>query len=170
MPSITKNPKIENNPILNVIFDLIKNSKTKGNYSMDNKNKRNQPIFFIYQLLYKLFKTNQSILSSFIGNRIISTLFRKLIEENKEIRNLIYDILIFAIKNTKNFCKELFDFKEEDKEGEYDFIDKELLSTSIDKDIIDCLFHEKKELLIILLIILEHNNESFMNNFNQHIA
>ena len=127
------------------------------------------PVIFMFKLLEKLLKSNEIILSYFIENGIIRILLGKLDEENKEIRNIIYDILIFTIKQTKEYRKELFDFKEDEKEGDYVFKQKEILIHSINKDIINLLFKEKKELLILLLIIFEYNNEYFMNEFNKHI-
>ena len=141
--------------ILIALYELIKNSKTKKKYMMSNNNENEKnAIIFIYELLYKIFTTNEIILSYFIDNKIIITLLGKLDEEKKEIRKIIYDILIYLIKKTKDYNRELFNLKEKEKEGEYDFKYKDYLRHSIDKDIINLLFEEKKELLFMLLIIL----------------
>ena len=156
--------------IFSAFFDMVKNCQTKSNSMISNRNENEKnPIIYIYQILYKLFTTNEIILSNFIDNGIIYTLLGKLEQENEEIRKIIYDILIYTIKKTNEYRSDLFALKEGETEGEYDFREKNQMRVSIDSDIINILFEEKKELLILLLIILEYDDESFMKEFNKHI-
>ena len=160
--------------ILNALIDMVKSSRTKNSFTMSNRNedendKEKSPIIYIYQIIHKLITTNEAILSHYIENQIISTLLGKLDEEKKCIREIIYHILIYTIKKTNDYKKEIFDLKEDEKEGEYDFREKQRIKYSIDKDIINVLFDEKKELLILLLIMFEYNDETFMKEFNKNI-
>ena len=161
----------ELNKILNAIFELIRMSKTKNKYIGNNNENENEKkaIIFIYELLYKLLKTNEIFITYYFEKKIISMLLCKLDEEKEDIRNIIYDIVIYLIKQTKDYQRELFDLKEDEKEGENEFKDKDYLRNSLDKDIINLLFEEKKELLIMLLIIFEYNDESFMKEFHNHL-
>ena len=157
--------------ILEQIFSLIKGSKTKKSYmiSYSNDDKEENAIIYIYDLLYKLLTTNERIFSIFIDNKLISNLVGKLDEEKKEIRKIICDILLYAFKNTKYYNNELFDLKEGEEPGKYELKDKPYLSTRIDKETINILFEENKELLYILIVILEYDDKSFTNEFNEHI-
>ena len=147
--------------ILISLLDLIK--KSKETFNKTDK----YPIIYIYQLLYKLITTNKIILSNFIDKDIINILLSKIEQENKDIRRFIYDILIFTIKQTTIYNKELFELKKEEKEGIYDFKDKDPML--INEGIIYLLFEEKKELLLLLLIIFEYNDEFFTKEFNKYI-
>jgi hypothetical protein len=146
-------------------------SKTKNKYMWNNNENENEKkaIIFIYELLYKLLKTNEIFITYYFEKKIITMLLGKLDEEKEDIRNIIYDIVIYLIKQTKDYQRELFDLKEDEKEGENEFKDKDYLRNSLDKDIINLLFEEKKELLIMLLIIFEYNDESFMKEFHNHL-
>ena len=159
---------------MNALIDMVKSSRTKNSFTMSDRNqnendKEKNPIIYIYQIINKLITTNEVILSYYIENQIISTLLGKLDEEKKFIREIIYPILIYTIKKTNDYKKELFDLKEDEKEGEYDFREKQRIKYSIDKDIINILFDEKKELLILLLIMFEYDDESFMKEFNKNV-
>ena len=154
--------------ILEAIFALINRSKTdRRPYSNSNDNEKNFSIICIYQLIYKLFTTkdiNDMILSILIQNDIISTLINKLDDEKEDIRKIIYDCLIYLVKQTDEYKKEFFELKEGEKEGVFDFHDKEILQRSLDSKA-KKLFKEKKDLLFMLLTILEHNSNSATSDF-----
>ena len=135
---------------------------------MSNNDSDNESysIVYIYELFYNLFKSNDKIIvSNFIDNRIISILIGQLENENKEIRNIIYDSVIHLIKQTNDYKKEYFELKEGEEEGKYNFEDKNTLKHSIDRSIVNILFEEKPELLNMLLTILEYDDENFGNEF-----
>ena len=160
---------IEAKFILSSLFDIISNSKTKSNYSQRNDDEKSL-VIYLYQLFYKLLSTNEIIFSNFIDNKLVMTLLGKLDEERKDIRELIYEMIIYTLKQTNDYNRKLFDLKEDEKEGEYDFKDKIYISNSLNKNIVNILFEEKKELLFMLLIILEIDDDTFMKNFNKHIC
>ena len=135
---------------------------------MSNNDSDNESysIVYIYELFYNLFKSNDKIIvSNFIDNRIITTLIGQLESENKEIRNIIYDSVIYLIKQTNDYKKEYFELNEGEEEGKYNFEDKNTLKHSIDRSIVNILFEEKPELLNMLLTILEYDDENFGNEF-----
>ena len=153
--------------ILTTLFNLIKNSKTHSKFMSNNdSDNESYSIVYIYELFYNLFKSNDKIIvSNFIDNRIITTLIGQLESENKEIRNIIYDSVIYLIKQTNDYKKEYFELNEGEEEGKYNFEDKNTLKHSIDRSIVNILFEEKPELLNMLLTILEYDDENFGNEF-----
>ena len=154
--------------IIEAIFALINRSKTdRRPFSNNDDKEKSFSIISIYQLIYKLFTTkeiNEIILSSLIHNDIISTLINKLDDEKEEIRKIIYDCLVYLVKQTDQYKKEFFELKEGEKEGVFAFHDKEILQRNLDSKA-KLLFKEKKDLLFMLLTILEHNCPSFTSDF-----
>jgi len=154
--------------ILESIFAFINSSKTDNRlFSNSSDNEESFGIICIYKLIYKLFTTkeiNEIILSSLIKNDIISTLINKLEDENEEIRKVIYDSLIYLVKQTDQYKKEFFELKEGEKEGIYEFHDKEHLKRTLDNKA-KLIFKEKKDLLFMLLTILEYNSTTATSNF-----
>ena len=154
--------------IIEAIYELINSSKTDSRrFSNSNDNDNSFTIICIYRLLHKLFITkeiNEIILSSLIQNNIISKLISKLDEEKEEIRKVIYDSLIYLVKQTEEYKKEFFELKEGEAEGTYEFHDKVLLQNTLDRNA-KLLFKEKKDLLFMLLTILEHNCSNATKEF-----
>ena len=126
--------------IIQSIFDLIKNSITEERlFYNSNDNEKNFTIIYLYQLIYKLLttKNNEIILLILIRNNAINMLIHKLEYEKEEIRKVIYDCLIYLVKQTDQYKKEFFELKE----GEKDFYDFKFLK-NLDINAI-LLFEEK---------------------------
>ena len=82
-------------------------------------------------------------------------------------------MLIYIIKQTKQYNKQLFDLKEDEKEGTLDFGNLQIFRNRIvnkDYGIIKLLFEEKNELLIMLLVILSNNSIEFTKKFYYQIV
>ena len=119
----------------------------------------------IYELLNSLVKVNEKILEFFLEKGIISTLLDKIENENKRIRNIIYDTVIYAIKKTKDYSPKFFDFNENEKRGTYEFEDKDKIKSHISEPVINTLFQEKIDLLILLVNILLRDDIKFSFSF-----
>jgi hypothetical protein len=68
----------ELNKILNAIFELIRMSKTKNKYIGNNNENENEKkaIIFIYELLYKLLKTNEIFITYYFEKKNNNNAFR----------------------------------------------------------------------------------------------
>ena len=156
--------------IIKSLMKLVKNSNNFSHFSSDdNDNDNKSSMIYIYQLIYKLCTTNEDAASKFLDKGIISNLLGKLENEKKNIRKIIYDIVIYLIKQTKEYNKELFDLEEGEKEGTIDFNEKQSLK-QVSEKIINALFIEKKELLIILLTIFANEDLEFSDQFIKEIT
>ena len=156
--------------ILSALFDLISSSKTKkSNFMQSRDEDEPSPVIYIYELFNKFLRTSEIILSNLIDNKLITTLLGKLDEEKREIREVIYDMVIYTLKRTDDYNKNIFDLKENEKKGDYTFKDKAYVRNSMEKDLVNILFEEKKEILFMLLKILENDDESFTKHFNSQI-
>ena len=153
---------------LNMLYQslqrIIKNSITTNNNYKDKYN-----VIYLFQLLYKLIQTNEEFLKYFIEKEMAILLLNKISNENEKIRKIIYDILIYMIKNTKDYNKELFDLNENEKEGEYIFEGKEKIFDPFDMKIINLIFEEKNELLIMLIVIIANDNILITKQINYQI-
>ena len=156
--------------IIKSLMKIIRISNSFSHFSNDdNDNDVKSSMIYIYQLIYKLCTTNEDASSKFVEKGIISNLLGKLENEKKNIRKIIYDIVIYLIKQTKEYNKELFDLEEGEKEGTIDLDEKQNLK-QVSEKIINALFEEKKELLIILLTILANEDCEFSEQFIKEIT
>ena len=164
---------------LRAAFVLIKNSKSKKqkltSYGEDDKEEREDPeakegIIFIFKLLYKLATENENILRALIDNDIIDTLISKINDHIKPIRDIIYDSLLFIIKQTDEYNKKSFDLPEKEKEGEIRINASSIyIRNNIKGNQTFTILQEKPELLKILFIIISKDNESNILEINQFI-
>jgi len=155
--------------IIKSLMKLVKKSNNFSHFSSNDNDDDKSSMIYIYQLIYKICTVNEDASSKFLGKNIISVLLGKLENEKKNIRKIIYDIVIYLIKQTKEYNRELFDLEEGEKEGTLDFDEKQNLKQDSEK-IISALFEEKKELLIILLNILANEDGEFSNKFIKEIT
>ena len=105
--------------------------------------------------MFKLYKEKVNILKDLITNDLIYILFKKLSDNIKPICEVIYDTLLFTIKQTDYYNKENFELNQDEKEGEYP------ADISVDlnnKDSIK-IFDERPEIIKLLLIIMSKDNE-----------
>ena len=155
------------------IVELIQNIKTANStYSRNNENNdeklnENTAIKFIYtNYLFKLMKENEDILEELTRKAFIVIFLSKLQNENYVIRNILYEIIIFMIKNTSDYNNKLFILQKNEKPGENEFKHKNNAKSSVDSKIVELLFEEKIELLILLVVIFEYNDQGFSLRFN----
>ena len=132
------------------LLKIVKNSKT--DYFEEKCN-----IIYLFELFHKLIFGNEKVLKYLIEKDMIIHLLKKINDQNKIIRNIIYDMVIYMIKKTKEYKKELFDFEENEKEGEYDFDKKEKIVEFFQGGVKQ-VFTEKNDLLIMLLKISAYDN------------
>ena len=161
---------IEYKLIIKSLKKLVKSSNNFSHFSSDDNDNDNKcSMVYIYQLIYKLCTVNEEATSTFLDKGIVGVLLGKLENEKKNIRKIIYDIVIYLIKQTKEYNKELFDLEEGEKEGTIDLDEKQNLK-QVSERIINFLFEEKKELLIILLTILANEDHDFSEQFIKEIT
>ena len=161
------------------LFSLIKSSKSKkqsvmsygddNEESEDNRNSK-EGIIFAFKLLYKLAKEYDQILKALIDTDIIDTLITKISDHIQPIREIIYDCLLYVIKQTDEYNKKLFDLSEGETEGKIRINPYSIYSrNNIKGNQTTKLFEEKPELLKILFVIISNNNENNMKEINQFI-
>jgi hypothetical protein len=119
-------------------------------------------VSFLYQVIIDSMTIDDKIAEYYINKDIINSLLDKLDEENTKVKNYVFDIVSYLIKKTKKYNRELFDLKEDEKEGQIDYDYSQL---NVKPDIIKILFKEKNELLKTLLIISCHGDIGFTNDF-----
>ena len=137
--------------------------------SEDNRNSK-EGIIFAFKLLYKLAKEYDQILKALIDTDIIDTLITKISDHIQPIREIIYDCLLYVIKQTDEYNKKLFDLSEGETEGKIRINPYSIYSrNNIKGNQTIKLFEEKPELLKILFVIISNNNENNMKEINQFI-
>ena len=151
MKIMYKNEEKHDLKVMVLLFiNLIRNNISYG-YDNDDDN----TIVFIYQLLYKLLFIDEMYVKVYLERHLIKILLEKIDNENDKIRSIIYDLLLYLIKQTKKYNKELFDLGENEKEGKYYY---EYI-IDLKGEHIELLFKENFELFKIILIILSYDNE-----------
>ena len=177
--------------ISDILYDLANifyNKKDESNYydefkliykslkkvldanSINNKinDKENYTIFYAYELFDKIISKYEEALQYFLEKDIIEHLLSKLDDESEKIKQIIYKILIYIIKQTKEYNKKLFILKENEKEGTLNFGDLQNFRKTILLNgyrFIKILFFENYELFSMLLTILGNKNIKFGRGF-----
>ena len=154
------------NKTLNKILD------SNNIFNNQNNDEESYTIFYAYDLLYKLISKNEETLGYSLEKDIIEKLLRKLDSETDTIKKIIYEILMYIIKQTKEYNKELFDLKEKEKEGTLDFgnianLRKKIIANGY--GYIKILFDENNELLLMLLTILTNKSLRFTKHFTYEV-
>ena len=154
--------------IIEYLLNLIQEIDSTDTYPKNNTISSSQEetsLFYVYQLLYEMILKERKIVEKMINQSFISELLGKLTSENKRNKNVIYDIVIFLIKNLDDYNDILFDIEKKEKTNIY-FHEKHYLIRNISPIFIELLFNEKVELLIILLKLLQYNEPKFSKEFN----
>ena len=163
---------------LKTLFSVVKNSKTKKQVYMgygDDKEESNESeskegIIFAYKLLYKLSKEYEHILKALVDGSIIDTLITKISDHIKPIRELIYDTLLYTIKQTDEYNNKAFDLLEGETDGGIRLSYTSIYSrNNVNSEQTLKLLEERPELLKILLVIISQNNESNISEIDRFI-
>ena len=133
-------------------INIFNNEETNEDSNInDNKEKEN---IYLFNLIYKLIQENDYILKLSLSSDIINNLILILNNHTKSIRDIIYNILLYLLKTTNNYNKELFDLKEDEKEGEIKYDIKLFENIFTKKKQAKILFEEKPELIKIIIIFI----------------
>ena len=137
-------------------LDIILYLKDILKEDLDEENKYIK--IYILGLFYKLSKKNKYILKALIKEDIINILLNHLNNDNKEIKNIIYDLLSIIFRNITYYNNNIFDLNEEEKEGDI-YLNTKIDTKKISKEkIIPLILEEKPELFQIILIIINTGN------------
>ena len=135
-----------------------------------NENKDKDGIIFLYKLLYKLITKYHVLCKIFILNDIIETLINKLIEHANPIRNIIYDIILYLIKQLDEYNKKNFNLSEEENEGIIYAKLSSVFSEHINKsELALILYNEKPEILKLIYVITSKNNSEVITEIMSFI-
>ena len=143
-------------------LDIILYLKDILKEDLDEENKYIK--IYILGLFYKLSKKNKDILKALIKEDIINILLNHLNNDNKEIKNIIYDLLSIIFRNITYYNNNIFDLNEEEKEGDI-YLNTKIDAKKISKEKIIPLFEENPELFQIILIIIntgDNYNKDFL--------
>ena len=166
---IEKNKKITK--LYHNILRVIKESNNKDYRMFWNNNQQNDnyqyTVIYLYQLLDKISYINKENMEYFSDKKIIKILCEKIAVENEEIRKIIYKILKYFIKNTTSYTKELFDFDENEKEGENIILETDEIQEVLkeEDDTVKNLIKEDFELFIIFTVIASNDDIKFLRDF-----
>ena len=129
--------------------------------------KKNEYIVLtILKLFYKISQKNKYILKALVGENIINTLLNYLTEYNQEIRDIIYNLLLYIIKNINNNYN--CDLNEKEIEDIYFGLEINNIKSIIKKPI-PLIFDEKPELFKIFIIIINTGDNYDKNFLNELI-
>ena len=153
--------------IIEYLFNLIQNVDTSSTYPSNNSQEKTKiPLTYVFEMVYQAILQDKKTTEKIINQNGISTFLGKLINDNIEYNNIIYDIVLHLIKNTEEYNDKLFDINNNEKICNCTFYDKKILIKGITPSIVELLFEEKVELLIILIKILQYNQNHFSTSFN----
>ena len=165
---------------LKSVFALIKNSRTKeynpetikNDYDekeVSDENDINHGIKFVYKLLYKLALENESLCKIFIYKDLIKILIEKLPEHVKAIRNIIYNIILYLLKNLEYYNKKNFNFSMYEKEGKIRINPDKIFSLKNYINSIQSLilYKDRPEILKILFTIISRNNSENISKIEE---
>ena len=155
------NYKEEIQKLIKTLLTIVKNAKSKKNSLISNSERDNERdndnqegIIFAYKLMYKICKEKEHILKALLNNDLIDILFKKLSEHIKPICEVIYDTLLFVIKQTDDYNNSNFDLNPDEKEGEYSADIRVYLNNEDNQKIFD----ERPEIIKLLLVIMNKDN------------
>ena len=156
--------------IIEYLLNLIQEVDTIETYpkkvAVNNTNQEEETsLYYVYKLLYECALIEKKIVMKLINQSFISELLGKLTSENKKNKNVIFDIVIFLLKNLDDYNDTLFDIDKKEKSNSY-FHEKHYLIRNISPIFIELLFNEKIDLLIILLKLLQYDEPKFSRDFN----
>ena len=176
---IYNNKKEDLRGYFNMIYRIMDNSNDEvcnfiynngnDNYKENNKkeNEINSPLYYLYELIYKILLKVNSLIGFLINQQQISNLLGKINSTDSiEKRNFIYNIITYLIEH----C---YDYTRNKEEGNHMYShEKEMIKEKAYKNekLIKKLFDEKIDLLIKLIKIIQYKEESYSNNFNQEIT
>ena len=153
--------------IIDNLYNLIQIIDSTSTYpTIINTETNKAPLYYIYEILYLFILKDKLTCQKLINQSAISTLLRKLSNENSLSRNIIFNIVTYLIKNTDEYNDKLFNIEKDEKLCNNPFHEKNYLIKSIADSIVTLLFDERLELLIILIKILQYNELSFSREFN----
>ena len=136
---------------------IVNNSKNKGDIS---------PLFYLYELIFKILKINNNLIELLISQKQINTLLGKIDNINSiDIRNCIYNILIYLIDHCYNYNGIKMGNNNINK------IEKDAIKNKIYKReiLIQKLFSEKAILLGKLIRLTQYNDSNLSDKFNKKI-
>ena len=152
--------------IIEYLYNLIQEIDSTDTYPRTiDKTSEETPLYYVYKLIYEMAVKNKKILMKLINQSCISDLLGKLVTENKKNKNVIFDLVIFLLKNLDDYNDILFDVEKKEK-SKLNFHEKHYLIRNISPIFIELLFNEKVELLIMLLKLLQYNEPKFSEIFN----
>ena len=152
--------------IIEILLNIIQEIDAVETYPKHANNSNDEtPIYYVYKILYETSLKDKKVVKKLINQNCLSELLGKLTTENTRNKNVIYDMVLFLIKNLDEYDDKLFDVKEKEKTKTY-FHEKHYLIKNISSIFIQILFEEKLELLIILLKLLQYDEPRFSKIFN----
>ena len=153
--------------IVEYLINIIQETDSIESYpkNISNNTSEETALYYVYKLIYEIALKNKKITNKLINQSCISELLGKLTSENKRNKNIIFDIVLFLLKNLDDYNDILFDVEKKEKTNTY-FHEKHYLIRNISPIFIEVLFNEKVELLIILLKLLQYNEPKFSKIFN----
>ena len=164
------NYKKNENRYLSIVEDLfnliqaIDNTSTYPTVSNSQTNKT--PLYYIYEILYQASIDDKKTTEKLLNQSAISTFLGKIPDEHELCKNILYDFVIYLLKNTNEYNDKLFDIKENEKKCNNYFHEKNYIIKKISSNIVELLFEEKIELFIILIKMLQYNELNFSLEFN----
>ena len=146
------------------LIQTIDNSSTFPTVANTQTNKA--PLYYIYEILYQAALEDKKTTEKLLNQSAISTFLGKIGDEDTLCKNILYDFVIYLLKNTKDYNEKLFDIKDNEKKCNNYFHEKSYIINKISSNIVELLFNEKIELFIILIKMLQYNELKFSNEFN----
>ena len=168
---LVANYKKNENRYMSIIEDLynliqaIDNTSTYPTVANNQTNKT--PLYYIYEILYQAALEDKKTTEKLLNQSAISTFLGKIPDEHVLCKNVLYDFVIYLLKNLKDYNDKLFDdIKDNDKKCNNYFHEKNFIIKKISSNIVEMLYDEKIELFIILIKMLQYNELNFSLDFN----
>ena len=168
---LVANYKKNENRYMSIIEDLynliqaIDNTSTYPTVANSQTNKT--PLYYIYEILYQAALEDKKTTEKLLNQSAISTFLGKIPDEHALCKNILYDFVIYLLKNLKDYNDKLFDdIKDNDKKCNNYFHEKNFIIKKISSNIVEMLYDEKIELFIILIKMLQYNELNFSLDFN----
>ena len=156
------------------IFKMVEQINDEFNYTFYNNNIYNEvmekkqndtisPLYYLYDLIFKIIKLNPDLIEYLISQEKLSTLILRINNTKSiEIRKIIYAILSCMIDNCYDYTL-IIKGKNYIQSDEKEQLQQKFLKS---KKLLKRLFNENPELLGKLLKILEYKDKEFTNKFN----
>ena len=119
--------------IIEDLYNLIQAIDNTSTYpTVANSQTNKTPLYYIYEILYQAALEDKKTTEKLLNQSAISTFLGKIPDEHALCKNILYDFVIYLLKNLKDYNDKLFDdIKDNDKKCNNYFHEKNFIIKKI---------------------------------------